>query len=70
MLAVSGVSKPQSVENGQERTHVAQATVHTPKTPGMELIKKNGAIQASTEMIVLVALQGRKAADPMAQQGT
>lgn len=68
MLAVSVVSKPQNMENGQERNHVAQATANTPKTPAMELIKRNGVIQASTEMIVLVALQGRKAADPRAQQ--
>lgn len=57
LLAVSVVSKPQSMENGQERTHVAQATASMPKTPEMELIKRNGVIQVSTEVIVLVALQ-------------
>lgn len=45
------------MENGQERTHVAQATASMPKTPEMELIKRNGVIQVSTEVIVLVALQ-------------
>lgn len=45
------------MENGQERTHVAQATANMPKTPEMELIKRNGVIQVSTEVIVLVALQ-------------
>jgi hypothetical protein len=56
LLVVSAASNSQTLENGGERIHGAQTTDDMPKTPGLELTKRNEAIQPSTEIIVLVSL--------------